>query len=684
MTQSLSASRLNDFLACRHRARLWLDGIEPPAGEEASAELVRRKGFEHEAAVLAALEAEHGPAARISGDQPLAARRAATDAAMAAGTPLIYQGALSDGSWVGYPDFLVRQNGGGWRPEDAKLARRAKAEHLIQLNVYARLFEAEHGGEARTGVIRVGGGGDPETFDLRQTRHIAARLAADFERFAHDEARQSRAVKSAACEACAYAARCEAEWRAADSPVRVAGSRADQIVRLEQAGVTTLAGLAACDPAQPKGGIGAESFARLVAQARLQLHHRERGEHRIELLPVEPQRGFVLLPPPAPGDLFFDIEGDPLYPEGLDYLFGLFGPLAPSGAERFCAFWGHDNVGEKAAFEALMRLFVDHLARFEGAHIFHYAAYETTALKRLAMRYASFEEELDDLLRGQRFVDLYRVARQALRCSTEGYSLKDLEKIYGPPREGEVVNAAESIVQYELWREVADAGILDAIERYNEEDCRSTARLRDWLERQRPAGASFGLADIPPEPDEASLEWARKREEREADRRALAGAIRASDAGDGSVRDLLAELLWFHQRAQKPVHWQRFDRQTWTDEELVEDMESLGRLERMDQRLDKRSFEATYRFPPQDTRLKEGSTPSIAADLNSAGTIKSLDLDEGRLILRRGTGKGDFPPACSLSPGLPIKQTSLIEGVRSLVAGLCEEPDGQPALMDFL
>ncbi|MGH7016064.1 MAG: TM0106 family RecB-like putative nuclease, partial [Caulobacteraceae bacterium] len=521
-------------------------------------------------------------------------------------------------------------------------------------------------------------------FDLRQTRHIAARLARDFERFAQEETRQTRAVKTAACQACAYAPRCEAEWRGADSPVFVAGISSHQVVRLHEAGVTTLAGLAECDPAQPKGGIGAESFARLVAQARLQLHHRDRGEHRIELLRIEPQRGFALLPPPAPGDLYFDIEGDPLYPEGLDYLFGLFGPLGPGGVERFRPFWGHDHAAEKTAFEALMRLILDHLARFERAHIFHYAAYETTALKRLAMRYASFEQELDDLLRGHRFVDLYRVARQALRCSTEGYSLKDLEKIYGPPREGEVVSAADSIVQYELWREVGESHILEAIERYNEEDCRSTARLRDWLESLRPAGASFGLADIPADPDEGSLERAREREEREAARRALAEAIRASGAGDESVRDLLAELLWFHQRAHKPLWWQRFDRQTWTDEELVEDMESLGGLERVDQRLDKRSFEATYDFPPQDTRLKEGSTPSIASDLKAAGTIRSLDLDEGRLVLRRGTGQGDFPPVCSLAPGPPIRQKQLIEGVRNLVSGLCEDPKGQPALMDFL
>ena len=35
----------------------------------------------------------------------------------------------------------------------------------------------------------------------------------------------------------------------------------------------------------------------------------------MELLPIEPGRGFTLMPSPQQGDLFFDMEGDPLYPK---------------------------------------------------------------------------------------------------------------------------------------------------------------------------------------------------------------------------------------------------------------------------------------------------------------------------------------------------------------------------------
>ena len=61
----LSASRLNDFLGCPHQAALWLAGIKPAEDADATLQLIRDKGFEHEAAVLARLEKLHGPAERI-------------------------------------------------------------------------------------------------------------------------------------------------------------------------------------------------------------------------------------------------------------------------------------------------------------------------------------------------------------------------------------------------------------------------------------------------------------------------------------------------------------------------------------------------------------------------------------------------------------------------------------------
>lgn len=692
MTQRLSASRLNDYLACAHAAALWLDGVVPPEEEDAGLELVRKKGFEHEAEVLARLEAQLGPAVAVPSKGDLAARLQMTLEAMREGAPLIYQGALYDERWVGFPDFLVRADQdprGRWlyAAEDAKLARRAKPEHVIQLGVYRRLLADVAGQAADAGAIHVGGGAQPEHFDLGQSAHITARYMGEFEAFANSSARETRPLPNASCGRCPFKARCEAEWRAADSPTFVAGLTSDQLFKLEKAGVTTLAQVAALPANATVAGIGDEALRKLIAQARLQDQARQVGAHNVEVLPAEPGRGFALLPPPATGDLFFDMEGYPHDPGGLEYLFGLYGPLGAAGEDAFKGFWGHDAAGEKLAFEGVMDLFIDHIARFPGAHIYHYAAYETVALKKLASRYVTREAELDRLLREQRFVDLYRVTKQGLRASTESYSLKALEKIYWGQRAGEVTNAGDSIVEYERWRVTGDASILEAIERYNEDDCVSTAKLRDWLEGLRPGAAAYGRLlpeELTAAPD--SRDEARKALDQE--RRELAARVRESGVGDAPFRDLVAELLWFHQRANKPQWWALFDRQTWSDEELIDDLEGLGGLELVAQEtLPKpaRSDVATFHFPPQDTKLRVGQSCKVAATLEAAGTIEELDPAAGVIRLKRGSSGGEFPPHLGLSPKGPVDQRGLIAAVAAFARRVADGELGRDqALLDFL
>lgn len=686
MSKILSASRLNDYLGCAHQAALWLAGVKPEGEADATLELIRAKGFDHEAVVLAHLEQKHGTATRIAEKESTSKRQLATLAAIKESAPLIYQGALTHERWLGYPDFLIRQNGddGATRylPEDAKLARKAKGQHLLQLGLYAELLEVLTNIPVGDGVIHVAAG-DPQSFDLRRTRYILKRLMRVFEAFADDESRATRPIPCTACAQCDFKPRCEAEWRAADSPFFVAGMTGAQVITLEEAGIGTLAALAAHDPTKGVVGIGTDTLTRLVAQARLQLQARDSGEHKIEMLPMAAGRGYHLLPPSDPGDLFFDMEGDALFEEGLEYLFGIWGDLDGQGP-RFHAEWAHSHIEEKAAFESVMRRFVDQLRRHPNAHIYHYAQYEPAAFRRLAMRYATMEAELDQMLRERRFVDLFRVARQSIRASTEGYSLKDLEKLYRGKREGAVTNAAASIVEYERWRVTGEQDVLDAIALYNKEDCVSTAEMRDWLEGMRPAGVVYGLpGDDAPEKVDRTAE----REALEARKQGIAARVRSCAEGDTRVRDLVAELLWFHQRAQKPDWWAVFERQTWSEEELVEDAESLGGLV-IDPNTPpvqvKQSMETTYTFPPQDTKLRVGGTPKIAATRANAGTIAELDPETGHAVLRRGIRSGPMPSNLSLISS-PLDLQNIPDAVlafaeRFAAGGLTNDA----ALMDFL
>ena len=98
------------------------------------------------------------------------------------------------------------------------------------------------------------------------------------------------------------------------------------------------------------------------------------------------------------------------------------------------------------------------------------------------------EQEVDDLLRREVLVDLYRVVKQALRASTDSYSIKAIEKLYGFERTAEVSGGDESVVRLRgVGRDGRRRRSSTEVERYNEEDCRSTFELHEWL-RSSPAG----------------------------------------------------------------------------------------------------------------------------------------------------------------------------------------------------
>ena len=91
---------------------------------------------------------------------------------------------------------------------------------------------------------------------------------------------------------------------------------------------------------------------------------------------------------------------------------------------------GDDRAEEKRAFEAFIDFVMERLERFPDLHVYHYAPYEPTALKRLMGLHATREDEIDHLLRDEVLVDLYAVVRQGLRISQPSYSIKKVEAFY--------------------------------------------------------------------------------------------------------------------------------------------------------------------------------------------------------------------------------------------------------------
>lgn len=673
----VSATDLVGHLACGHLTvldgRVALGVLERPVREDPELEVLTRRGLEHEAAYLQRLRAEGLTVVEIADPDralgrldALRQREAETRDAMAAGADVIFQATFLDETsairWRGHADFLRkvprRSDLGPWsyEPEDTKLARQVKPSAVLQLCHYAEQVARLQGVEPEQVHVVLGG---QERRSIRLAE-VAAYYRTTKARFLAALAEEPETYPEPVghCSVCRWSEVCERQREDDDHLCRVAGLGREQARKLAAAGVGTLTALATTDGPLEVTGIGPATLERLRRQARLQ---HQRGDDPLPpvepIRPVEPDRGLAALPEPSPGDLFYDIEGDPFGgPGGLEYLHGV-GWVEPDGTFAFRAFWGHTPAEERRAFEALIDLIVERRRQHPDLHVYHYAPYEPTALGRLMGRYGTREDELDDLLRGEVFVDLYRVVHQGLVIGSPSYSLKKIEPLYMPPRTAEITDAGSSIVEYERWLQTGDTQILAAIEAYNRDDVESTWRLRDWLEDHRctlvAAGEDVPRPTVAPRKDDSvELRDEASDEVDELVARLLDFRTEppGDDADDGDrASRLMAHLMRWHQREAKPDWWRYFDRVLRCDlEDLRRDSEAIADLTVVGgPQRDGRSNIWTYAFDPdQEHNLRIGSIPSDPVvelsrlrggiPLPRPGKLVALDAAAGTLRLRRG------------------------------------------------
>ena len=287
-----------------------------------------------------------------------------------------------------------------------------------------------------------------------------------------------------------------------------------------------------------------------------------------------------------------------------------------------------------------MDFVMERLQRFPKLHIFHYAPYEPTALKKLAGRHDSRIDELDRLLRGKVFVDLFRVVRQGLRASVESYSLKRMEPFYQFERQVVLRDANRALATFEAWLQLGGSAedgkaLLELIEGYNKDDCVSTLRLRNWLETLRPQ-IPRPLAAEP----EASEELTDKlKAVRALMARLTAGVSEAPEARSTEQhgRWLLAQLLEYHRRENKSMWWRYFNWLEMSNEELIEDGSALGGLEYVGiVGQSKQSLIHRYRFPTQEHQFSIGVQCRDPATQKDPGKIVALDEAASTIDLKRG------------------------------------------------
>ena len=408
-------------------------------------------------------------------------------------------------------------------------------------------------------------------------------------------------------------------------------------------------------PWKPERG-AAVSYEKIREQARVQVEGREKGRPVYETLEPEPDVGLAMLPAPSSGDIFFDFEGDPFVgPGGFEYLFGYLAANEGDNPE-YRGLWALSAAEEKRVFEDFVDWVMVRWEEHPDMHIYHYAPYEPSAMKRLMGRHATREDEVDRMLRAGLFVDLYRVVRGGLRASVESYSIKELERFYGFTREVTLAEANSALygvcAPLELgYPEAIKDEHRTAVEGYNRDDCVSTFQLRNWLEDIRKELVDGGAAIERPAPGE------RQASDQLTERQQMIRDLGERIAGDVPIppedrnpeqqaRWVLANILDWHRREEKAVWWEFFRLSECSVEELIDERGALAQLEFIGEAggTGRRPIHR-YRFPVQETSLRGGEELRMPGG-GPLGKLVSLDPQDGTVdIAKPAALTGTHPEA---------------------------------------
>ena len=625
-------------MSCKHATLLNLQLARkiipsPPVYDNPSLVALQQRGEEFEKDHIETLKQSGKTVVEISrGDTNDAA--AQTVEAMKRGVDIIYQARLELKSWNGWADFLIKKddkasNFGNWSYEvmDTKLSKETRAGAILQISLYSEMLEQLQGCIPEYMYIK-----NPSGKHDYRVDDFAAYYRLMKKKLLHaiDNPVETYPDPVPHCDICKWLRVCDKRRRDDDHLTFIAGMGNTQIKEVNKWGVTTLesmAGLTTPLVHKPERG-NAQTFEKLSHQARMQHRSRVIDQFVFEILPLQEGLGFYLLPEPSEHDIFFDFEGDPYVGNtGLEYLFGWY------HRDDYYDLWAHTDAEELKALEKFMDTVMNIWKRDEKMHIYHFGAYEQSALKRLVGKYATREDELDRLLRAGVFVNLHTITRNAIIAGIESYSLKELEKLHGYLRIRDLRLVAQKKVFYEGLLEsgyvdTIDEETIEVVRDYNKDDCISTKYLRDWLEKLRQKLIDEGKnipRPVKEEDDPSEKIKAHQQRIQPLFDKLMKDVPLEKRNDEQQAKWLLANMLDWYRREKKSFWWEYFRLSELSDEDLLEENDALaGLVYTGNQKQEKKSVVHFYRFPEQEFSLKEEDTVSYKTE--TIGEIHSIDL----------------------------------------------------------
>ena len=696
----LSASDLANHLACKHLTelnRMAAEGVlEKPFRTDPILETLIERGNQHEEAYVDSLKADGNQVVEIDTRDVELAKQKTIDA-IKSGAEVIVQGCLADDRWVGWPDLLVKverpSSIAPWSYEvgDTKLTTNTRAGTILQLCLYSDLLNAVQGLDPESfHVIKPGEPFEIDTFVFNNFKAYYRFVKKSLEEKVSEPSGLTIYPNPVShCDICRWWTKCNQTRRDDDHLSFIAGIQKSHIAELNRQGIDTLTQFA--DSTEPlseypqKGS--PTTYNRIHEQAKIQIKGIRSGEPETKFLPVEPGKGFNRLPEPSAGDIFFDIEGDPhALRGGLEYLFGY---VLADGS--YHAAWALTRAEEKRMFEDFVDFIMKTWKQHPGMHIYHYAPYEPSAFKRLATRHGTREDELDMLLRGVRFIDLYAVVRQGLLASVESYSIKRLERFYQYDRLAPLEEARHSLHRLERALELGLPDLLTSndkkvVQLYNEDDCISTRELRDWLEKQRASLSATG-ADL----NRPELKSGKRNDEEDDSEPATEVSQIVARLTEGiaeeptdeieAARLLLSYLLEYFRREDKCIWWEFFRMHDLEHQGLIRERTALSGLEFQEIAPGPpraRTPIHRYKYPVQEAAILVGEQlHEIQGE--HVGSVSDIDLPNGTIDIKKKGATADIHPS-AIFVHERIRPFPLPQSLFTFAQQLCDSIDSGSVL----
>ena len=410
-----------------------------------------------------------------------------TAALMAAGAEHIVGGVLLNTAEAGIylvsrPDLLIKQPGwslwGDWQyaPIDIKLGKKPKLDYQIIATYHAYVLAQIQSNWPRESWLA-----------LREGRYHAVDLDKQLPKMGdvltayladlRSEVAPEVFIAHSRCDLCQWFNQCYQSALSTQHLSLLPGVTPARYTHLQALNLTTVATLALAHPTQLAylPGFGDTVAAKLIHQAQATLYNRAIARTPLPTTGATPD--FVLTPedlPQADVELYFDIEAAPDF--DLIYLHGVLVVNHRNQTEQFHSFLAENLDQEQAAWEQFLKL----VLHYPQAPIYHFCPYEAQTVRKLTQQYDSLDPiALEQLL--ARFVDIHWCITEAVTLPVESYALKHIARWIGFTWRDSEANGAQSICWYNEWLETGDRSYLEAILRYNEDDCRATYQVKGWL-----------------------------------------------------------------------------------------------------------------------------------------------------------------------------------------------------------